>query len=147
MLYILSVYYHYVQVSLLFDHTCPTDCVSDVMKPEVPVCKLVMETYTYIYDEVNQAARCYTRTLQHFVLNTPISRNSSELHAALVKLAADCHLLEEMRVYCVLDEPTVNKILELRPKMREGGRYTLRHEPWGVVSYAAAPVKYVSDVY
>ena len=133
-----------LRVWLAFDHTCPTDRVADFMKADIPVSRLSMETYTYIYDEVNQASCCYSNTLQSFRLYTPISRNSPELHKALIQLATTCHSLEEMHVQCVLDSNTVERILELRPVLRDRGSHTLRDKPWAV-SYS--PNRAQSDVF
>ena len=134
-----------LRVALSFDHTCPTDRVAEVMHPEIPVWHLVMETYTYIYEEINQVSRCYGRTLTHFVLHTPISRNSPELHRALIQLASICSHLREMHVYCLLDLATVERILELRPEMKTSETYTLCHKPWPITTNT--PVISCSDVF
>ncbi len=123
-----------LRVSLGFDHTVPLHKVSLVMKPEIPVSVLRLETFTYIYNEVRQASSNYSKTLEKLVLQTPLSRNSPELNKALIELASECKILKCMHVFCVLDEKTVNKILELCPKMKASNCYTLKFKdeasPW-----------------
>ena len=123
-----------LRVGLAFDHTCPLHRVSDVMQPEIPVTELRLETFTYIYDEVRQAARYYGGTLTKMVLQTPLSRNSPELNRSLIELIQACPKLESLHVFCVLDKSTVDTILALRPILAEKGTYTLKHtaepHPW-----------------
>ena len=123
-----------LRVSLGFDHTVELHKVSMVMKPEIPVSVLKLETFTYIYSEVRLATRYYSKTLEKLVLQTPLSRNSPELNKALIELAEQCTNLRSMHVFCVLDEPTVNKILEVRPELKEKDSYTLKYvdepHPW-----------------
>ena len=123
-----------LRVTLLFDHTCPLHKVSEVMKPEVPIRELRLETFTYIYDEINMAASYYKRTLEKVVINTPMSRNSPEFNLALVALATKCTKLNSLHVFCVVDKDTVDKIFALHPDMYERKSYTLKYEdaphPW-----------------
>lgn len=115
-----------LRATLKFDHTVPLHKVSQVMKPEIPVSELRLETFTYIYDEVRMASGYYKKVLEKMILQTPLSRNSPELNNALVELATECTKLRELHVYCVLKEETIAKILELHPEMKERGTYTLK---------------------
>lgn len=123
-----------LRVTLSFDHTCPLHKVSEVMKPEVPVGELRLETYTYIYDEVRVATSYYHKTLEKVVINTPTSRHSPAFNEALVELAVRCEKLRALHVFCVLEKETVEKILTLHPLMAERESYTLKYEmvphPW-----------------
>ena len=123
-----------LRVTLSFDHTCPLHKVSEVMKPEVPIRELRLETFTYIYDEINMASSYYKKTLEKVFINTPMSRNSPEFNLALVRLATECTKLKSLHVFCVLTKDTVEKILALHPDMYEMGAYTLKYEdaphPW-----------------
>ena len=123
-----------LRVTLIFDHTCPLHKIPEIMTPDVPVSVLRLETFTYIYDEVRLAARYYPKTLKKMVLNTPLSRNAPELNKALVELAKQCKLLSTLHVFCVLEENTVEEILQLHPEMKEKETYTLRFSdspaPW-----------------
>ncbi|XP_062567672.1 F-box/LRR-repeat protein 8-like [Saccostrea cucullata] len=122
-----------LKVMLSFDHTCPLHRVSQIMKPEIPVHVLNLQTFTMIYEEVNQATSYYKNTLEVVVLQT---RNSPELGTALVNLARNCHKLHTLIVYCVLKKEVVEEVLALRPKMKEDGTYILKWkpqaEPWVV---------------
>ena len=123
-----------LRVTLIFDYSCPLYRVSEIMKQQVPVSVLRLETFTYIYDEVRQASMYYSKTLRKLVLNTPMSRNAPELNKALVEIAQECKLLSSMHVFCVLEEDTVKQILALHPEMMEKNTYTLKFTdepaPW-----------------
>lgn len=115
-----------LRATLKFDHTVPLHKVSEVMKPEIPVSELGLETFTHIHNEIRMASGYYQRTLQKLTLQTPMMRNSPELNTALVELATDCTKLRELHVYCVLEEETVARILVLHPEMKLRGTYTLK---------------------
>lgn len=122
-----------LRVTLAFDHTCPLHRICEVMKPEIPVMVLRLETFTRIYEEVNHATTCYHKTLEKMVLHT---RNSEELGSSLVRMAENCKRLHSLMVYCVLSESVINQILELRPEMKRRGSYILKSRmeegPWVV---------------
>ena len=122
-----------LRVTLGFDHTCPFNLIPVIMKPEIPVRTLRLETFTRIYEEVNMAAEYYKNTLQKVVLQT---RNSVALEDALLNLAKKCSLLRSLLVYCVVREETIDEIFRLHPDMRERGTYILKSEiepePWVV---------------
>ncbi|XP_046544126.1 F-box/LRR-repeat protein 8-like [Haliotis rubra] len=115
-----------LRVVLGFDHTCPLRMVAGILKPEIPVVDLRLETFTYIYDEVNLAAVLYNKTLEKVVLQT---RNSSDLGDALIKLCSRCERLTSLLVYCVLEKRVVDAILAARPDMKKRGTYILKWEP------------------
>ena len=121
-------------VSIEFDQTCPPHTVASILKRDVPVSRLQLETFTYVYDDVRQAANRYGDTLETLVLLSPISRNAPELNSALVELASCCHRLRAMHVFCVLNPGTIDAILKLRPAMQRSNTFTLRSEqgqsPW-----------------
>ncbi|KAK7114149.1 F-box/LRR-repeat protein 8-like [Littorina saxatilis] len=122
-----------LRVSLGFDHTCPLHRICEVMKPEIPVTELRLDTFTRVYDEVNHATNCYHKTLEKMVLQT---RNSEELEQALLRMAENCKRLNSLVVYCVLSESVVSQILELRPQIKNSGAYILKSRmqegPWVV---------------
>ncbi|XP_071092323.1 F-box/LRR-repeat protein 8-like [Haliotis cracherodii] len=122
-----------LRVVLGFDHTCPLRMVAVILKPEIPVVELRLETFTYIYDEVNLAASFYSKTLEKVVLQT---RNSPQLGDSLINLGTRCQRLTSLLVYCVLEKTVVDKILALCPDMKEKGTYILKWEqepePWVV---------------
>lgn len=119
------------RVSLHFDHTCPLHKVADVLKPEIPLKQLRLETFTILIDEIKNVARFYCDTLETLVLQT---RDSYELGVALLDLAHSCKRLKCLKVYCVLDKEVVDGILEELPQLRSSGNYILKSEkepePW-----------------
>ncbi|KAL3860443.1 hypothetical protein ACJMK2_010566 [Sinanodonta woodiana] len=127
-----------LRVTLAFDHNCLLNLVSVIMKPEIPVRTLKLETFTKIHAEVNLATSYYTRTLEKIVLQTG---KSTELEEALVSMARKCTRLKCMMVYCILKKSVVDQILHLLPEMRETGSYILKWEmdtePWVVVGIEA----------
>lgn len=122
-----------VRVTLGFDHTCPFNLISAIMKPEIPVRTLKLETFAMCFEEVNLAASYYNNTLVKVVVRT---RNSRELEEALLNLARSCTLLRALHVYCVVREDTIREIFRLHPNMEERGTYILKSEvepePWVV---------------
>ena len=54
----------HLSVTLKFDHTCPLWKVREIMKPEVPVSNLFLETYTQIWPEIEIASDSYGSTLR-----------------------------------------------------------------------------------
>nr|KAG5685716.1 hypothetical protein BaRGS_027981 [Batillaria attramentaria] len=122
-----------LRVTLGFDHTCPLNRISEVMKAEIPVTTLRLETFTRIYEEVNQATTFYHKTLEKVVLQT---RNSEELERALIRMAENSPRLRCLKVFCVLRPEAVERILELLPDMKRSGNYILKSQmeegPWVV---------------
>ena len=117
-----------LKVTLMFDHTCPLVFISNVMKPDIPVNVLRLETYTYIYNEVRQATDQYKDTLVEFILRAPLSRNSTDLDSALVYMSINCKLIKLMKVYCDISRETADQILEALPVLRENKCYRLKYE-------------------
>ena len=122
-----------LRVTLGFDHTCPFNLIQVIMKPEIPVRTLRLETFTRVYEEVNMAADFYKNTLQKLVLQT---RNSIALEEALLNVARKCHGLRSLLVYCVVRQETIDEIFRLHPDMQERGTYILKSviepDPWVV---------------
>ena len=123
-----------LRVSIDFDQTCPPHTVASILKRDVPVSRLQLETFTYMYDDVRQATNRYGDTLETLVLLSPISRNAPELNDALVELASCCRRLRAMHVFCVLNSDTIDAILKSLPAMQRSNTFTLRSEqgqsPW-----------------
>lgn len=119
------------RVSLHFDHTAPLTKVIDVLKPEIPLKQLRLETFTILIDEIKNVSSFYSDTLETLVVQT---RGSYELGAALLDLAHCCKKLTCLKVYCVLDKTVVDGILEELPNLKKTGNYILKSEmepePW-----------------
>ena len=122
-----------LRVTLGFDHTCPFNLIPVIMKPEIPVKTLKLETFAMCHEEVNLAASYYSNTLEKLVLQT---RNSLELEQALLSIARRCSLLRALLVYCVVSRETIEEIFRLHPDMETRGTFILKSEvepePWVV---------------
>lgn len=123
-----------LRVTLGFDHTCPVQKFTEVMKPEIPVSELRLETATDLWHEVRLACSYYKDFLEKLIVKSPPSKNQRELDAALLTVARECPQLRSLHVFYVLEEETVKKILELCPVMRLNETYTLKYvaepHPW-----------------
>ena len=108
-----------LHVTLSFDHTCPLLKVTEVMKPEVPVTVLRLETYMYTHADVRLATYQYKDRLEKLVLTTPMSRarDLTDLNTTLLELSGNCPNLKALHVYCVLSADTISQILEQHPKL------------------------------
>lgn len=117
-----------VRVTLGFDHTCPKRTLSRVMKPEIPVDVLLLETGTSLSDEVRLAASFYNETLVKLTVLSPPQYDSS-LDMALLFAVDCCKQLTSLHVFYVLKKETIDYILENNEKMRIRKTYTLKHFP------------------
>jgi F-box/leucine-rich repeat protein 8 len=117
-----------MRVTLKFDHNCPLHRINQIMQPGIPVSELRLETFTYIYDEVNWATECFKDCLELLVLKTPLARNSPELNSALISMAKQCKRLKELYVSCYLEKDTVEKLMEFVPAMKKSGKYHLQSQ-------------------
>jgi hypothetical protein len=125
-----------LKVTLGFDHTCPLMNISEVMKPEMPVSVLRLETGTDLHNEIRQACRYYQKTLEKLIVQSPPNNyvNLHYLDDALLEIIKYCPLLKSLHVFCVLEKDTVDKILAASDYMRENKTYTLKYttepHPW-----------------
>jgi len=115
-----------LRVTLRFDHTCPLFKIQSVMKQEVPLSVLRMETFTYNYQEIRLAASYYSKTLEKVIICTPMSRRCREMDGALLELSKFCKRLSVLHVFASLDQETIDTILSEHPSMQETGSYTLK---------------------
>lgn len=129
----LTAAYPQLRVKLNFDHTCPQDCVLDIMQPVIPVVDLQLDTFTMLHTEVEIAGNYYSETLESLILRT---FNTVSFCDALLRTAAKCSELKRLYVYCIIPEHVKNKLLELCPKVKKSGDYILKYvqepEPWVV---------------
>lgn len=123
-----------LRVILGFDHTIELLKVGEVMKPEIPVRELRLETLTDLWNEVRLACHYYKNTLEKLIVKSPPSGNLQELDDALLQVAKQCQKLKSLHVFYVLKKETVEKILELCPYLKENETYTLKFvagpHPW-----------------
>ncbi|XP_046544123.1 F-box/LRR-repeat protein 8-like isoform X2 [Haliotis rubra] len=116
-----------LRVGLIFTETCPLHKISVIMKPELPVRELRFEISNCIFkDEVDLAARVYSKTLEKVVLQTEYYE---ELGDNLINLCTRCKRLTSLMVHCALKKMVVDTILAICPVMKDRGTYLLKWEP------------------
>ncbi|ESN99922.1 hypothetical protein HELRODRAFT_83430 [Helobdella robusta] len=122
-----------LRVCLGFDNTCPLDAVAKVMRPEIPVSELFLETYTDLIKEIRLAIKHYKNTLTKISICCP-PQHDDALDVELVNLATNCTLLSSLHVFCVVSRCAIEEILRLKPILVERKSYTLEYStkpgPW-----------------
>ncbi|XP_039209739.1 F-box/LRR-repeat protein 8-like [Crotalus tigris] len=116
----------YVQLEL--DPTVPQWKIPRILKPNIPVTELQLNTYTYIVYQIRFATNNYSSTLEKLVLRTT---SSDELNDSLIGLARKCTGLKEVHCFCVVSHGVVEAFLSGCPKLKS---YTLKTSkelsPW-----------------
>ncbi|KAG8143909.1 hypothetical protein E2320_001049 [Naja naja] len=116
----------YVQLEL--DHTVPQWKIPRILKPNIPVTELQLNTFAYMVYQVRFATTNYSGTLEKLVLRTT---SSDELNAALIDLARKCARLKEVHCFCVVSHAVVEAFLSSCPRLES---YTLKtskeRSPW-----------------
>ncbi|XP_050778751.1 F-box/LRR-repeat protein 8 [Gopherus flavomarginatus] len=115
-------------VDLEFDHTVPAWKIPRILKPNIPVGTLQLNTFTYMVNQVRFVTSSYSRTLNRLVLHTT---PSDDLNSSLIDLARKCVNLTEIHCYCVVSQEVVDTFLVHCPSLK---RYTLKitkeRHPW-----------------
>ncbi|XP_006019110.1 F-box/LRR-repeat protein 8 isoform X1 [Alligator sinensis] len=115
-------------VDLEFDHTVPAWKIPRILKPNIPVDTLQLNTFTYMVNQVRFVTNSYSTMLKRLVLHTT---PSEDLNASLIDLAKKCANLIEIHCYCVVSQDVVGAFLEHCPNLK---RYTLKitkeQHPW-----------------
>ncbi|NXR15631.1 FBXL8 protein, partial [Semnornis frantzii] len=115
-------------VDLEFDHTVPACKIPQILKPNIPVSTLQLNTHNYMINQISFISCSYSRTLKKLTLQTT---SSDELNSSLVDLARQCRNLLEIHCYCVVSQEVVEAFLMHCPALR---RYTLKvtkeRHPW-----------------
>ncbi|NWY01719.1 FBXL8 protein, partial [Nothoprocta ornata] len=118
-------------VDLELDHTVPALKIPQILKPNIPVNTLQLNTCTYMVSQVRFVTQSYSSTLKKLTLQTT---SSEELNASLLELAGACRDLLEIHCYCVVSPEVVAAFLSLCPALRS---YTLKvskeRHPWRAV--------------
>ena len=121
-------------VTLKFEDTCLLEKVVDVLQYGIPVTELWLETYMLTHDEVLHSCTHYTRILEKLVLTTPLDKRSALFDRALVTLTTSCPKLRSLHVFTVLDDASIQQILDQHPHMKERTSYTMKStaelHPW-----------------
>lgn len=117
-----------LHVELEFDHTVPACKIPRILKGNIPVTTLQLNTFTYMVNQIRFVTYSYSRTLERLVLHTT---PSDDLNSSLIDLAKSCMSLKEIHCYCVVSQAVVDAFLL---QCRDLKRYTLKttkeHHPW-----------------
>lgn len=117
-----------LSVDLELDHTVPAWKIPRILKPNIPVATLQLNTYNEMTNQLSFVSTHYTRTLRKLVIQTTSSR---VLNSSLVDLAGKCTELEEIHCYCVVGQDVVQAFLKNCPFLK---KYTLKVDkvkhPW-----------------
>ncbi|KAF7242690.1 F-box/LRR-repeat protein 8 [Varanus komodoensis] len=121
--------YPQLQVKLEFDHTVPAWKIPRILKANIPVSTLQLNTYTYMVKQIEFVTSNYSRTLEVLVLRTT---SSDDLNSSLIELAKRCVRLREIHCYCVVSPGVVEAFLLHCTGLK---CYTLKttkeRSPWG----------------
>ncbi|XP_053305189.1 F-box/LRR-repeat protein 8 [Spea bombifrons] len=124
-------------VDLELDHTVPAWKIPRILKPNIPVATLQLNTFNEMGKEVRFATDNYWRTLKKLTVQTTSSRL---LNCALVNLAEKCIALEEIHCYCVVGPEVIQAFLAHCPHLK---KYTLKLDkekhPWKAINHQPAP--------
>lgn len=119
-------------VDLEFDHTVPGCTIPRILKLNIPVSTLQLNTYNYMVDQIRFVTQSYSSTLRKLTLQTT---SSEDLNSSLVELARHCHNLLEIHCYCVVSKEVVEAFLTHCPHLKQ---YTLKvtkeRHPWKPVA-------------
>ncbi|XP_053126657.1 F-box/LRR-repeat protein 8 isoform X2 [Hemicordylus capensis] len=117
-----------LHVELEFDHTVPAWKIPRILKSNIPVTTLQLNTFTYMVNQIRFVTYCYSRTLEKLVLHTT---PSDDLNSSLIDLAKKCLHLKEIHCYCVVNQEVVDAFLLNCTDLK---RYTLKitkeRHPW-----------------
>ncbi|NWU95226.1 FBXL8 protein, partial [Upupa epops] len=115
-------------VDLEFDHTVPACKIPGILKLNIPVSTLQLNTFNYMVNQIRFVTHSYSRTLKKLTLQTT---SSDDLNSSLVDLARQCRNLLEIHCYCVVSQEVVEAFLTHCPGLR---LYTLKvtkeRHPW-----------------
>ncbi|KAM4018679.1 F-box/LRR-repeat protein 8 isoform 1-T2 [Anomaloglossus baeobatrachus] len=115
-------------VDLEFDHTIPAWKIPRILKPNMPMATLQLNTYNEMTNQLRFVCNHYTRTLRKLVVQTT---SSSALNENLIEVAEKCTKLEEIHCYCVVDPDVIQAFKENCPLLK---KYTLKivkeSHPW-----------------
>ena len=116
-------------VALDFQPESPIERIPEIMKAEVPVITVQLETFMYLHNDIETAVLSHRDMLENVTMTTPVSKNLDNVNICVNRLSRECPLLKSLHVFCVLYEDTVKNILKLHPNMAKNGTYTLKSTP------------------
>ncbi|XP_054856880.1 F-box/LRR-repeat protein 8 [Eublepharis macularius] len=115
-------------VELEFEHTVPAWKIPRILKPNIPVTTLQLNTFTYMVNQVRFVTSNYSQSLERLVLHTT---SSDDLNFSLIDLAKKCVHLKEIHCYCTVSQAVIDAFLSHCTGLK---RYTLKitkeRYPW-----------------
>ncbi|XP_075045050.1 F-box/LRR-repeat protein 8 [Mixophyes fleayi] len=121
-----------LSVDMEFDHTVPAWKIPRILKPNIPVATLQLNTYNEMSNQLHFVSNHYTQTLRKLVIQTT---SSNLLNSSLIDLAGKCIKLEEIHCYCVVGSAVIQAFLVHCPHLK---KYTLKVDkekhPWRAIS-------------
>nr|XP_056718743.1 F-box/LRR-repeat protein 8 [Euleptes europaea] len=115
-------------VELEFEHTVPAWKIPRILKPNIPVTTLQLNTFTYMVNQVRFVTSNYSGSLERLVLHTT---PSEDLDSSLIDLAKKCVRLKEVHCYCTVSQAVIETFLSHCTGLK---RYTLKitkeRHPW-----------------
>ncbi|NWW44910.1 FBXL8 protein, partial [Pedionomus torquatus] len=119
-------------VDLEFDHTVPACKIPWILKLNIPVSTLQLNTYNYMVHQIRFVTQSYSGTLKKLMLQTT---SSEDLNSSLIDLAKQCRNLLEIHCYCVVSKEVVEAFLTHCASLKQ---YTLKvtkeRHPWKPVT-------------
>lgn len=103
-----------LSVTLKFDHLVPLWKYREVLKDDIPLDNLYIQSFTMVREEIEIALEIFAKRLKTFHIT---SQPSEELDIATIKIATECDYLQQLHVYCSLDEATIENVHDLKPNL------------------------------
>lgn len=117
-----------LSVDMELDHTVPAWKIPRILKPNIPVNTLQLNTFNEMTRQLAFVSSHYVRTLRKIVIQTT---SSNDLDSSLINLATKCLNLEEVHCYCVVSPDVIQAFLLHCPHLK---KYTLKvikeKHPW-----------------
>lgn len=117
-----------LSVDMEFDHTVPAWKIPRILRPNIPIDTLQLNTYNEMTRQLSFVSSHYVRTLRRLVIQTT---SSNGLDSSLIDLATKCLKLEEIHCYCVVSSDVIQAFLSHCPQLK---KYTLKvnkeKHPW-----------------
>ncbi|XP_040185063.1 F-box/LRR-repeat protein 8 isoform X2 [Rana temporaria] len=127
-----------LSVDMEFDHTVLAWKILRILKPNIPVSTLQLNTCNELTRQLAFVSEHYVKTLRKLVIQTT---SNSGLNSALIDIATKCHQLEEIHCYCVVSSDVFQAFLTHCPCLKN---YTLKVDkesyPWKA-TYCQPPSK------
>ncbi|XP_030059560.1 F-box/LRR-repeat protein 8 [Microcaecilia unicolor] len=115
-------------VDMELDHTVPARKITQILKKNIPMATLELNTFNFMVDQVRFVTNNYNQCLKKLVLQTT---SSAALNNSLIDLAMKCVGFEEIHCYCLVTQEVVQAFLSHCPNLK---RYTLKitkePHPW-----------------